>query len=72
MIAQILSALLVGSAQSIAYTLCDATNHIYAGKEVTTALVLGPSMSVTIGGAVRGVSIKGTITVLDGCTVSYW
>jgi hypothetical protein len=71
MIVPIISALFVGSAQSIVYALCDATNHIYAGKDVTAALVLGPTQSVTVAGEVRRVAITGTITVLDGCRVSH-
>jgi hypothetical protein len=69
MIAPILTFILTGKVHSIAYALCDAQHYIYAGKTITSPLVLGPSQSVTILGMVKAVTVKGTVTVVDGCTV---
>lgn len=65
----ILAAIFTRSVLSIAYALCEPANNMYAGKNVTANIVLGPSLSVTINGEVKGVSVEGKITPIDGCTV---
>lgn len=64
--------LFFSSVYSIAYSLCDDNNYIYAGESITTKLVIGPSQAVTINGEVKGISVQGTITIVNGCSVHYY
>jgi hypothetical protein len=59
------------AAQASAYSLCNPTEYVYKGRTVRDIpLVRGPTLAVNVNGTIRQVSVTGSISVVDGCSVS--
>jgi hypothetical protein len=58
-------------AQAFAYTRCSETDYPYAGKTVANIpILLGPTFTVMVNGSSVPISVTGTISVINGCSVS--
>jgi hypothetical protein len=58
-------------AQASAYTRCSETDYPYAGAVVANIpILLGPTFTVMVNGSSVPISVTGTISVINGCSVS--
>lgn len=69
MLAIAVAAIFASPVVSVAYQLCNAAQSPFTGQTVNVTLVRGPTAAFISGGNTVGISVTGTITIDDGCTV---
>lgn len=66
-----LASLLAQVSTAVTYTRCSPTDYPYSGTQVRNIpIVLGPTLTVQVNGTSVPVTVAGTISVIDGCSVS--